>query len=258
VKGTIKFIDQRTANSWGYIVPEDGSRDVHFYASDADGAVPSSADAGAPVEYFDLEDGPRGPHARKFRLLVATAEAPYSVRSVPGDELTAWAFVPYIPFRSRDGDEYSSVLEYLARLALPEKWHFGTEPDPRAPFPILDNYLTYTFVKLRRENKVLEADNWAAFNTGLVDRLYDPIYTLFNRNDRVGAAPWHFYDFCVPGKRASGRMLTGVFDPLPEPAKYFNSNFDMIFDTSKEIYVDYEHVIVDGSLSPRILEGASS
>lgn len=58
--------------------------------------------------------------------------------------------------------------------------------------------------------------------------------------------PWKFYDFCVPGKRSSGRKLTEVFEPLPEPAKYFGSSFDMLFDTSKDIHVDYEHVILDG------------
>ena len=37
-----------------------------------------------------------------------------------------------------------------------------------------------------------------------------------------------------------------MFDPLPEPASYFESNFDMLLDTSKDIHVDYDHVILDG------------
>ncbi len=37
-----------------------------------------------------------------------------------------------------------------------------------------------------------------------------------------------------------------MFDPLPEAASYFESNFDMLLDTSREIHVDYDHVILDG------------
>jgi hypothetical protein len=79
----------------------------------------------------------------------------------------------------------------------------------------------------------------------LIDELYDPIYALFSRNRR-GTPPWYYYDFCVPGKGPSGKQLTAVFDPLPEPAQYFSSNFEMLLDTSKDIHVDHAHVIIDG------------
>jgi hypothetical protein len=113
----------------------------------------------------------------------------------------------------------------------------------------LDNYLTYTFYKLKRDGLVLENKGpggaWATWNTGLVDHLYDPIYALFRASDH-GSLPWRFFDFCVPGKRESGRRLTSEFDPLPEAAKYFDSSFAMVLDTSRDIHVDYEHVIFDG------------
>jgi cold shock CspA family protein len=244
LNGKIKFVDVRT-EQWGYIVPDDGSKDIHFWVSDATGEKPSNADAGAPVE-FDLIEDARGRHARSFRLMVPSAGPP-KTPSAPqaGDELKAWAFVPYIPFRTVEGIEYNSVLEYLAGLALKEEWHFGEAPDPRAPFPILDSYLTYSFSRLRHEGKVLEKERWATFNTGLVDRLYDPMYALFDRNDR-SVPRWRFFDFGIPGKRIAGKRLTAEFDPLPEPAKYFGSDSDMIFDTSKDIHVDTEHVILDG------------
>lgn len=250
MKGKIKFLDSRT-KQWGFVVPSDGSADAHFTIWAVEGAPPSEADVGAEVE-FELVEDERGRHAKSLRFLHprAISSSP-PVSTVPGNELRSWAFVPYVPFRGKDGRDYSSLLELLAGLALEEKWHFGGEADPRAPYPILDNYLTYTFSKLRSEKKVFEkttsAGTWAVFNTGLVDRLYDPIFALFEKNDRPGMQPWRFHDFCVPGKRASGRKLTEVFDPLPEPPKYFSSNFDMIFDTSKDIHVDYEHVILDGA-----------
>ncbi len=168
---------------------------------------------------------------------------------IPGEALKQWAYVPFVFFTHRDGIEYSSVLEYLVKISLPEKWHFGEKTNARYPYPILYNYLTYTFYKLNRDGLVFEktasGERWAAFNTGLVDKLYDPIFALF-RGSAYGSPPWRFYDFCVPGKRKSGRKLTSEFDPLPEPARYFDSNFAMVLDTSREIHVDYEHVIFDG------------
>ena len=156
--------------------------------------------------------------------------------------------MPFVPFTAKDCRTYQSALELLASQALPERWHFGDEEtDSKNAYPILRSYLTYTYLRLRHEGKVFESPNkdWAAFNTGLVDKLYDPIYALFECNRR-GPQPWAFYDFVVPGKRRSGRELTAVFDPLPEPARYFDSIVDMLFDTSKDIHVDYEHVILDG------------
>ena len=114
----------------------------------------------------------------------------------------------------------------------------------------LANYLKYTYFRLRKEGKIAEASGngtqWAAFNTGLVDKLYDPIFALFRENDPGAPQPWRFHAFCVPGKGNYGKQLTAVFEPLPEPASYFESNFDMLLDTSKEIHVDYDHVILDG------------
>jgi hypothetical protein len=45
--------------------------------------------------------------------------------------------------------------------------------------------------------------------------------------------------------------MTEVFDPLPESAKYFNTSSDMLFDSSKDIHVDYEHIILDGASRDR-------
>jgi hypothetical protein len=85
------------------------------------------------------------------------------------------------------------------------------------------------------------------FNSGLVDKLYDPIFALFEANWVPGAQPWRLTAFCVPGKGYAGKQMTAAFDPLPEPAKYFSSNFDMLLDISKTIHVDYSHVIPDGA-----------
>lgn len=250
MKGKIKFLDGKTGK-WGFIVPDDlDQADVHFQVEDFAGQHPSMDDPGRTVE-FDLQTSGQSREAKNIRLGPATALSRSTTRSIsnPGEALKQWAYVPFVPFTHRDGTEYSSVLEYLAKIALPEKWHFGETPNPKNPYPILDNYFTYTFYKLKRDGLVLEKKapegKWATMNTGLVDKLYDPIFALFKSSD-YASPPWRFFDFCVPGKREAGRRLTSEFDPLPEAARYFDSSFAMVLDTSRDIHVDYEHVIFDG------------
>jgi cold shock CspA family protein len=265
MRGKLKFVDSKTAN-WGFVVPDDGSPDVHFVQRDSLGGPLRSAQAGAELE-FDIEEDSSGRHARRIRLLstddVDTAEgvvshAPAPIPSprtrqasaAPGDELSQWAHMIFVAYVQQSGKSMPSALASLAEMALDERWFFGAAPDPRNPYPILENYLKYTFYRLRREGKVAETgeggDKWAASNTGLVDKLYDPIFALFRVNDRPDSQPWRFHAFCVPGKAAPGKQLTAVFDPLPEPPSYFESNFEMLMDTSKDIHIDYDHVILDG------------
>jgi cold shock CspA family protein len=245
--GKIKFLDAKT-HKWGYIVPEDGSGDVHFRVSDFGKEGPSVSDVGLDVE-FQLDEGETGRHARHITILDHPGARTRSPVVSPGEVLKQWSWVPYVEFKGKSGKHYRSALELLAEMAIEERWFFGAQADPRNEYPILDNYLRYTFFKLKNEKRVLEFKDgnvgWATFNTGLVDRLYDPIYALFASNDRSQPA-WKFYDFCVPGKGPSGKKLTEIFDPLPEPATYFSGNFDMLLDTTKDIHVDYEHVILDG------------
>jgi cold shock CspA family protein len=249
VKGKIKFLDTKTGK-WGFIVPDDSDGgDVHFQVQDFVDQYPAADDAGQAVE-FDIEVTGQSRHAKNIRLGTSgVSRTTPRASSNPGNALKQWAYVPFVPFTHRDGTEYSSVLEYLAQIALHEKWHFGELPNPKNAYPILDNYLTYTFYKLKKEGLVLEIKGsegaWATFNTGLVDKLYDPIFALFKRSD-YPSPPWRFFDFCVPGKREAGRRLTSVFDPLPEAARYFDTSFAMVLDTARDIHVDYEHVIFDG------------
>jgi len=244
MEGRIKFVDPKT-RKWGFIVPADKSRDVHFDIGEFVGPTPSVADADAPVTFELVEQG-TSREAKRIQLV--NPPAPVAIEpATDSADLKTWAWIPFVPFTAKDHKSYPSALALLASQALPERWHFGEQEAAGTSYPILRSYLRYTFFRLRHEHKIATSANgdWAAFNTGLVDKLYDPILALFERNRR-GPQPWAFFDFCVPGKRNSGRELTAVFDPLPKPALYFNSSVDMLFDTSRDIHIDYEHVILDG------------
>jgi hypothetical protein len=150
-----------------------------------------------------------------------------------------WAFIaPY-------------QIERLAELALPEKWYYGDQ-EPEDHYPILKNYLSYTFKKLCREGKIyvetdLERDEeYAAFNTGLVDQKYEYIYALFKKNTRGYGMYWYLVDFAVAGEDA-GKTLVNLFNPLPKKADYFKGRIEnMLYDTSTgDLSCDYVHILTE-------------
>ncbi len=149
--------------------------------------------------------------------------------------LTRWANV-----------ELKPAIESLRKLALPEQWTFGKE-DEGYPSPILAKYIKWTFVKLMRENKILEENGYASFNTGLVDQFYKPIYAVFDKNRIPNKQPWHFVGFCVAGnsKSAAARILTDNFSKLPMRAVYIQKYEDVMFDTTLPIDANWEHIILE-------------
>jgi hypothetical protein len=142
-------------------------------------------------------------------------------------------------------------IERLAELALPEKWYYGDE-EPADRFPILKNYLGYTFKKLCTENKVcIETDlergeEYAAFNTGLVDQKYEYIYALCKQNTRSYGPYWYLVDFVVAGEDA-GKTLVNLFNPMPCKADYFKGRIEnMLYDTSTgNLSCDYVHILAE-------------
>jgi cold shock CspA family protein len=183
MRGKLKFVDGKTG-TWGFIVPDDGSPDLHFYQRDVVGKTLLRTQAGVELD-FDIDEGPSGRDARRVRLVeidqqgetdqaaISPTPAPipeprtFVPASTPGDELSQWAYMVFVQFVSKAGRTVPSDLIALANMALEERWYFGATPDPRHPYPILENYLKFTFFRLRREGKVSEATGpagkWAAF-----------------------------------------------------------------------------------------------
>ena len=228
--------------AFGFIKQLSGT-DVFYHLNNCIGPLPA---AGETVTFDLTVEG-----GKQKALNVRLKFDPYDVNSfhiysrLIGAALTSWSFIPLRP----QPRQPVTALEDLASKCLFEHWDFGTiDTDKR--YPILENYLRFTFLRLLREKKVISAalsgKSYALFNTGLVDHLYDTIYALFERNPREGAQPWIWIGFAVPGKGQLGKLMTSVFNPLPPPAEYFNNNFDMLLDTNQEIHVEYDHVILDG------------
>lgn len=148
-------------------------------------------------------------------------------------QLTKWACI-----------NQREAIDALKEISLKECWSYKTK-DENYPSPILAKYLKWTFVKILRENKILYANKYAAFNTGLVDKFYKPIYALFEKN-RIPMQPWYFKSFCVAGSSCvASRILTDNFSVLPQRATYITNYDDIIFDCSLPIDVNWDHIILE-------------
>ena len=155
-----------------------------------------------------------------------------------------WAFI------------HDEKIKALSELALPEKWYYGSQPAPsKEQFPILKNYLAYTFRRLVLEEKVpfatdtehMSQGEYAAFNTGLVDKKYEYIYALFKQNPRPNAHQfWYLLAFAVAGEDI-GKNLVRLFNPLPERANYFENKIEnMLYDSSTgDLSCDYTHILTE-------------
>lgn len=172
---------------------------------------------------------------KKYTDIKLAQNNPDTISNDPANALTNWASL---------GD-FSKMFEDLKTLSLIERW-FYSELNPKQPYPILVKYLKYTFYRLRKEgNKIIELDDYAAFNTGLVDKRYEPIYAIFVKTPS-SLRKWRFEGFCIPGEDRLGKELVRKFSPLPRRAHYFDKVSDMLYDTlSPKPELDWHHIVVE-------------
>ncbi|MBE9199515.1 MULTISPECIES: DUF3825 domain-containing protein [unclassified Nodularia (in: cyanobacteria)] len=160
--------------------------------------------------------------------------------SSPKAALFEWAWL---------GD-MKKTLNKLGELALYEQWFYGDKPEfERDKYRILDNYLFYTFYRLTQEkDKIITTEEFATFNTGLVDKYYEPIFALFKKS-KSRRQEWEFSDFCIEGQDWAGKTLVRQFTKMPEQANYFSNTADMLYNISAgEPKLDYQHIIVDNTI----------
>lgn len=142
--------------------------------------------------------------------------------------------------------DFKGAISSLAKMALKERWHYK-EQDASNPHPVLGKYLIYTFLRLSKEKgKILTSGKYAAFHTGLVDRLYEPIYAVFEKNINPDRQPWFFKEFCTAAQGYFGDILVRYFNPLPERAHYFDKPEELIYDiNAPKPRLNWEHIILD-------------
>ena len=153
-------------------------------------------------------------------------------------ELFDYAWIP----------EFYERIKELKGMAMEEEWDYKKHPSGKEP--ILVNYIKHTFMKLCEEEKVYAQGDYSVFNTGLVTRLQEEIFALFQRNKRKGRQEWFFLGW----KRQSDVDLV-KFEKLPDCANYFDNVSDLIYDTKLELRANVNHIIEDNiGRFPKVLQ----
>jgi hypothetical protein len=141
-------------------------------------------------------------------------------------------------------NNFDKKIQWLAGLC-PEKWSFGSRDD----YLILKNYIDHTFSKLLEENKIIEAESYAVFNTGLYTEYYEPVYAYFIKNNNDGRQKWF-----LEGFYSSYQLMSLGIEDRPERANYFENPADLVFDTNCDIIPQYVHIFDDPENYLRIPE----
>jgi hypothetical protein len=155
----------------------------------------------------------------------------------------------HLGYRGDVGESWDTPYEKLALMAKKEEWNFRRNQfkRPGQSYPILTNYLNYTFLRLQELGRLIySADgNRACFNTGLQTSSEKDIFATFFRNKQAaerGQPAWNLYGFFD----TYSEKLTG-FAPLPEIATYIEDPADLVCDVSYQFEVNYDHIFEDSN-----------
>ena len=154
----------------------------------------------------------------------------------PTSEMERFVYVP----------DWEKFCGEIANLALPEKW--GYDEDDR--FSILESYLKMTYYKARLDSLLIENDDGALFNTGLVDATFDDIYCYLKKAKSVDDPydrEWTPGFFACRGKGKDGKRLNELFAYFPPVPSYISREQieNIYFDTRKDLFCDYYHILED-------------
>ena len=157
---------------------------------------------------------------------------------------------------------YDKQLQVLAAGVLPyEKWTSATGV---GDYNILRNYLAYTFEKLWDEREevqgseksqlIYEDTKQACFNTGLLDKHWQPVFYYCIPNNRPDLQKWKFSGFFndyTLGKCST--MLSQAIMELKRP-NYFDDPAKLVFDVKLDIIPQWKHILEDHENFQRIPE----
>lgn len=151
----------------------------------------------------------------------------------------------HFPWHSGNDEYWETPFEKLANLATTEDWNFKNSKYRRenTSFPILFNYLNFTFLRLQKQDKILYSDdnNRSCFNTGLQTKMGKDIYATFLKSkyaEEEKQAYWTLIEFVD-----SYSEKLQVFSSLPGIATYINSVDDLVFNLDYDIEINIEHIV---------------
>lgn len=143
--------------------------------------------------------------------------------------------------------EWDDRLQALRGLAEPERWKYLRAPS-QLPLPVLDGYIKHTFMRVFEQQKVVETDQLAAFNTGLLTPGQEEIFGMFTISDNYDPAqpisPTNKKWWLKSWSRSGDRLLTDFME-LPRLAEYWSDARELIFDPKLQVQLNLDHIVKD-------------
>jgi hypothetical protein len=143
--------------------------------------------------------------------------------------------------------DWDDRLQALAELAEPERWKYLYAPS-QSPLPVLDGYIKYTFVRIFDQQKIVEAEQLACFNTGLLTPGHEEIFGVFTVSDNYDRTQqvsstnkkWWLKSWA----RSGDRLLTDFME-FPRLVEYWNDPRELIFDPKLQVQLNLDHIVKD-------------
>jgi hypothetical protein len=143
--------------------------------------------------------------------------------------------------------DWDERLRDLAGLAEPERW-IDLHLQSNSPLPVLNRYIQHTFKRAFDQQKIIEAEQLACFNTGLLTSGHEEIFCVFSVSDNYDATKplsnenkkW----FLKTWARSGDRILTDFME-FPPLAEYWNDPSHLIFDPKLQVQLNLDHIIRD-------------
>src|ERR1700742_405993 len=118
----------------------------------------------------------------------------------------------------------------------------------RGALPVLDSYIKYTFQRAFDQQKIVEADQLACFNTGLLTPGQEEIFGLFTISetyDNTQPISQTNKKWWLKNWARSGDHLLTDFMEFPGLAEYWNDSRELIFDPKLQVQLNLDHIVKD-------------
>ena len=170
------------------------------------------------------------------------------MKEIINDKITSFCYIP------------NNQWKILSKLAMEEDWSFKETESPYE-FPVLTNYIYFTYQKLYNLYKKEPKGNWLiiddkqqiCFNTGLLTKNYEIIYMILTKADKKKNANLN-KPYISKGFYKESDSEICFYEELPKRAKFINNLEDLIFDTSLKLVPNFEHILEDPENKKRIPE----
>jgi hypothetical protein len=143
--------------------------------------------------------------------------------------------------------DWDDRLGSLAGIAEPERWNNLHLPS-REKHPILARYIAHTFIRAWDQQKIVEADQIACFNTGLLTPGHEEIFGIFtisaDYDPRQPISSTNKKWWLKSWARSGDRILTD-FMQFPSLTEYWTDPTLLIFDPKLQVQLNLDHIVRD-------------